>query len=95
MIDIQVRSESGQVVASARGFPWTQELIDLDPSAFPLLAGLCAYLDTIFNQRQIPMLLQELERAAGAIPEPSAAETRRFAAMVEEGRHLYRWFVGD
>ncbi|GID28037.1 hypothetical protein [Paractinoplanes brasiliensis] len=96
MIDLQVRRESRQIVARARGFEWTQELIDLDPAAFPMVAGLCAYLDTVFNQRQIPILLAELERLpTGVIPEPARAEVRRLAALVEEGQHLYLWFCGD
>jgi hypothetical protein len=96
VIDLQVCGESGRIVASSHGFEWTQELIDLDPAVFPMLAGLCAYLDTVFNQRQIPLLLAELERLPpGLIPEPARAEVRRFAAVVEEGQHLYLWFRGD
>lgn len=96
VIDLQVRRESGQIVARSRGFEWTQELIDLDPAAFPMLAGLCAYLDTVFNQRQIPILLAELERLpAGLIPEPARANVRRFSSVVMEGQHLYLWFCGD
>ena len=96
MIDLQVREESGQIVASSRGFEWTQELISLDPTAFPMLAGLCAHLDTVFNQRQIPILLAELEQLpAGLVPEPARAEVRRFSTVVMEGRHLYLWFCGD
>jgi hypothetical protein len=96
MIDLQVREESGHVVSRARGFEWTQELIDLDRSLFPMLAGLCAFLDTVFNQRQVPMLLEELKKLpVGVIPEVAAAEVRRLAAMVEEGQHLYLWFCGD
>ena len=95
-MDLQVRDDFGRIVARARGFEWTQDLIDLDGSVFPMLAGLCAYLDTIFNQRQIPMLLAELERSpADLIPEPACAEIRRLAAVVEEGQHLYLWFCGD
>lgn len=61
-----------------------------------MLAGLCAYLDTVFNERQIPMLLAELERLpTGLIPEPALAEIRRFATLVQEGQHLYLWFLGD
>jgi len=71
VIDLQVRSESGRIVASSHGFEWTRELIDLDTAVFPMLAGLCAYLDTVFNQRQIPILLAELERLpAGLMPAP-------------------------
>ena len=96
VIDLQVRRESGQIVASSRGFEWTQGLIDLDPAAFPMLAGLCGYLDTVFNQSQIPLLLAELERLpAGLIPEPACAQVRRFSTVVMEGQHLYLWFCGD
>ena len=96
VIDLQVRSESGQIVASSRGFEWNQELIDLDPAAFPMLTGLCAYLDTVFNQRQIPLLLAELDQLPAAlIPEPARAEVRRFSTVVMEGQHLYLWFCGD
>jgi len=96
MIDLQVRAESGRVVADAPGFEWTQELIDLDGSAYPMLAGLCGFLDTVFNQRQIPMLLAELEWIpAGLIPEAACAEVRRLAAIVAGGQHLYLWFCGD
>ncbi|MEV4141253.1 hypothetical protein AB0J72_54940 [Dactylosporangium sp. NPDC049742] len=62
MIDLQVRDESGRVLEHASGFAWTQELIDIDSSVFPMLAGLCAYLDTVFNQRQLPLVLDELDR---------------------------------
>ncbi|BCJ65677.1 hypothetical protein GCM10009779_02810 [Polymorphospora rubra] len=83
-------------MARASGFEWTQELIDLDRAVYPMLAGLCAYLDTVFNERQIPMLLEELERLPdGVIPESAAAEIRRLAIMVQEGQHLYLWFCGD
>jgi hypothetical protein len=96
VIDLQVRRESGQIVVSSRGFEWTQELIDLDPVAFPMLAGLCAYLDTVFNQRQIPVLLAELERLpAGLIPEAARADVRRLSNVVMDGQHLYLWFCGD
>jgi hypothetical protein len=88
--------DSGRVLASAGGFEWTQDLIDLDRSVYPMLAGLCAFLDTVFNQRQVPMLLAELERLpSGVIPAAAVAEIRRFAAMVEKGQHRYLWFVGD
>ena len=60
VIDLQVRKESGQIVGDASGVSTgPKRHIDLDPAAFPMLAGLCAYLDTAVNQRQIPLLLAE------------------------------------
>jgi hypothetical protein len=100
MIDLQVRDESGRVVergARGTGMAWTQEFIDLDSSEYPMLGGLCAYLDTVFNQRQLHMLLQELDRlpAGAVIPEHSRAEIRRLAALVKTESHRYLWFCGD
>ncbi|MCO8270597.1 hypothetical protein M1L60_08295 [Actinoplanes sp. TRM 88003] len=97
MIDVQVRSENGSILEhGTHGIEWTQDLIDLDAATFPMLAGLCAYLDTIFNQRQVYQLLDELQRLpTGVIPEPATTEIQRLATKVGEGQHLYLWFCGD
>ncbi|GIF70382.1 hypothetical protein Ais01nite_84170 [Asanoa ishikariensis] len=61
-----------------------------------MLFGLCAYYDTSFNRRQLPLLLADLDRLPpGVIPEPAVAEIRRPAAVTVAGPHLYLWFVGD
>ncbi|MFY1687329.1 hypothetical protein [Plantactinospora sp. WMMB782] len=98
MIDLQVRTEVGDIVARGdRGFEWTQEFIDLDRSAYPLLSGVCAYLDTVFNQRQVPMLAEELDRLpqGRVLSEASRTEIRRLCAVVSERSHHYLWFLGD
>ncbi|RKR85928.1 hypothetical protein BDK92_0145 [Micromonospora pisi] len=85
------------VARGDRGFDWTREFIDLDRSAYPLLSGVCAYLDTVFNQRQVPMLVDELDRLpdGSVLSEESRGEIRRLCAMVRERSHHYLWFVGD
>jgi hypothetical protein len=98
VIDMQVRAERGAIVAHGRrGIQWSQELADLDQSAYPMLYGLCAYLDTIFNQRQIPLLLGELDRLPdGAVLDNECrAEIRRLAGIVLGEPHRYLWFAGD
>ncbi|WP_422741383.1 hypothetical protein ACN27B_21800 [Micromonospora sp. WMMD754] len=98
MIDIQVRTERGETLArGARGFDWSQELIDLDPSAFPMLSGLCAFLDTMFNERQLPLLIDELDRLPPgvALDDGSRTEIRRLCAVARTGSHRYLWFLGD
>ena len=97
MIGLQVRTELGEIVASVRGFEWTHEFIDLDRSVYPLLSGTCAYLDTVFNQRQVPMLLEELDRLppGRVLDEKSRGEIRELCAMVSERSHHYLWLVGD
>jgi hypothetical protein len=98
VIDIQVRGETGEVlVHGSYGLDWTQEFIDLDSSTYPMLAGLCAYLDAIFNERQVQLLLNELERlpVGVVIGERERDEIRRLAAVTQAGSHRYLWFVGD
>jgi hypothetical protein len=100
VIDLQVRDESGRILDHGErgtGLNWTQEFVDLDSSAYPMLAGICAYLDTIFNQRQLPLLLNELDRLPvdAVIPEESRVEIRRLAAVAQARSHLYLWFCGD
>ncbi|ABW12671.1 conserved hypothetical protein [Parafrankia sp. EAN1pec] len=98
VIDLQVRTECGTHIAhGARGFEWTQEFIDLDSSSFPALSGVCAFLDTVFNERQIPLLLKELDRlpAGKVLGEESRSEIRRLCSVAAEERHRYLWFLGD
>ncbi|WP_431948058.1 hypothetical protein [Micromonospora marina] len=98
MIDMQVRTEQGTVVArGSRGFDWSQELIDLDPSDYPMLGGLCAYLDTMFNVRQLPSLIDELDRlpVGVALDDESRTEIRRLCEVTRLDSHRYLWFLGD
>ncbi|MEU1965659.1 hypothetical protein ABZ541_13280 [Micromonospora sediminicola] len=98
MIDMQVRTEQGEILArGARGFDWSQELIDLDPSAYPMLSGLCAFLDTMFNERQLPLLIDELDRLPSgiALHDESRAEIRRLCEVARMEPHRYLWFLGD
>lgn len=95
---MQVRTGQGTIVARGnRGFDWSQELIDLDPSAYPMLSGLCAFLDTMFNVRQLPSLIDELDRlpAGVALDEESRTEIRRLCELTEAEAHRYLWFLGD
>lgn len=98
MIDLQVRDESGRILArGTRGLDWSQEFIDLDSSAYPMLAGICAYLDAIFNSRQIPLLLGELQRlpTGAVLTEQERTDIRRLAEVAQAEPHRYLWFLGD
>ncbi|MGN9807085.1 hypothetical protein [Micromonospora sp. L32] len=98
MIDMQVRTEQGAIVAEGnRGFDWSQDLIDLDRSAYPMLSGLCAFLDTMFNLRQLPSLLDELDRLPSgvALDDESRTEIRRLCEVAQMEPHRYLWFLGD
>ncbi len=93
---MQVRTEQGAIVArGSRGIEWSQELIDLDRSAYPMLGGLCAFLDTMFNLRQLPSLIDELDRLPDgfALDDESRTEIRRLCEVVEMESHRYLWFL--
>jgi hypothetical protein len=60
-----------------------------------MLAGRCPYADTVFNSRQRPMLLEELDRLSAERDGPWVDRMRAICRMTEERPHRYVWFVGD
>jgi hypothetical protein len=97
VINIQVRRElCGQVVARAAcGLAWETMLGDLDQAAFPLLGALDPYGDAVFNGRQIPALLRELDRLPPERGGAWADEVRALCGLVLQRMHHYLVFVGD
>lgn len=98
MINVQVRSGSGEIVR--RGgvrIDWLETIQHVDESEFPFLAGLLPYADTMFNSRQASWLRQEVsDRSVREIlGHESAAAIEELCRQVESGSHLYLWFVGD
>jgi hypothetical protein len=97
VISIQVRRElCGQVAARAAcGLSWETALGDLDQAAFPLLGALDPYGDAVFNRRQIPALLRELDRLPPERSDAWADEARTLCGLVLQMVHHYLVFVGD
>ncbi|MGW5277519.1 hypothetical protein ACWEQP_34345 [Streptomyces sp. NPDC004044] len=93
---MQVRGDSGNVVARAEGgVERTAAFAGLDPAVFPMLWALTPYGDAVFNQRQVPLLLAELDRLPAACGGDWVGQARELCRVVERGMHLYLWFVGD
>jgi hypothetical protein len=91
-----VRGDSGDIVAHAlAGVKWTSAFADLDPAGFPMLFALTPYGDAVLNQRQMPLLLAELDRLPAACGGDWVAQARELCQVVERGLHLYLWFIGD
>lgn len=83
-------------MARARaGVEWTAAFATLDPKEFPMLWALTPYGDAVFNQRQMPLLLAELDRLPAACAGEWVAQVRELCRVVDRGLHLYLWFVGD
>lgn len=98
MIDIEVRSENGGVLARGRGrgIAWGSETIaELDRSQFPMLAGICPYEDTVFNSWQRPMLLAELDLLPPERQGPWVEALRELCRTAAEAPHRYVWLLGD
>ncbi|MFI7547652.1 hypothetical protein [Actinoplanes sp. NPDC049599] len=96
MINMAVRGDSGNVVASAKaGVEWTAGFADLDPAEFPMLWALTPYGDAVFNQRQVPLLLAELDQLPANLGGDWVAQAIELCRVVERGLHLYLWFIGD
>jgi hypothetical protein len=96
MIGMSVRGDRGNVVARAEcGLEWFQTLADLDPVEFPMLAGLDPYADAVFNSRQVPVLLAELDRLPAERGGPWVDAVRDLCRVAGQRVHRYVWFVGD
>jgi hypothetical protein len=87
---------SGRVVARAGcGLPWEITLGGLDQAAFPMLGALDPYGDAIFNHRQIPALLAELDRLPVERGGAWVAEVRALCEVASQRAHRYILFIGD
>lgn len=98
MINAQVRTESGEIVL--RGIcrlDWTATLQWIDANQFPLLSGMLPYADTVFNSRQAERLRREVSSQAvcDILGRDTVVEIERLCLRVENGSHLYLWFLGD
>lgn len=98
MINLQVRTESGEAVfRGTSGVEWTEALRGIDPGEFPLLGSLLPFADTMFNSRQTERLRKEVSSPAALeiVGADAAREIERLCLEVESGSHLYLWFLGD
>ncbi|PAZ13714.1 hypothetical protein CLM62_22845 [Streptomyces sp. SA15] len=98
MINLQVRSENGDIVSSGScGLEWTESLGRIDADEFPFLGSLLPYADTMFNSRQTERLRREIahQSVRELLGPDTVAEIERLCLQVEEGSHLYLWFLGD
>ncbi|TMR99784.1 hypothetical protein [Nonomuraea basaltis] len=98
MINVQVRTESGEIVlrGSCR-MDWIATLQHIDEDKFPFLGSLLPYADTMFNSRQAERLRKEIanQSVREILGEDSVAEIERLCLEVESRSHLYLWFLGD
>ncbi|MFC6600149.1 hypothetical protein [Kitasatospora paranensis] len=74
---------------------WSGALAGLEQAGFPMLGGLLPYAEAVFNQRQVPVLISELDRLPDELRGPWVDEVRILGQVVLEGPHRYLWFVGD
>ncbi|MFJ2724654.1 hypothetical protein [Streptomyces collinus] len=93
---MQVRGALGDIVARAQaGVEWTDAFAGLDAAAFPMLSALIPYGDAMFNYRQVPSLLAELDRLPDACGGSWVVQAREMCHVVLNGSHRYLWFLGD
>ncbi|MGW4567197.1 hypothetical protein ACWEN3_34020 [Streptomyces sp. NPDC004561] len=86
MINIQVRGDSGRPVARAQaGLSWTDLIPALDQVNFPMLWALSPYGDAVFNERQVPLLVAELDRLPETCGGAWVNQTRELCQVVQNG----------
>jgi hypothetical protein len=105
-ITIRLRTEfQGTVtVADPNGgtFDWTDDIDRLIPfgdPTFRCLGVIDRYGDTVFNQLQIPYLLEDLARLdRSSATEAEEEGLRRLEVLARaclDDIHVYLWFIGD
>ncbi|MCL7425337.1 hypothetical protein [Streptomyces sp. YS415] len=93
---MNVRIGLGQPIARAQvGLEWTDLLPALDSVHFPMLWALDPYGDAVFNERQVPLLLAELDRLPEAYCGEWVGQARELCQVVQSGTHRFLCFVGD
>jgi len=94
---MQVRSETGHVLARGGArLDWAEDTVaGLDPAAFPMLAGICPFEDTVFNSFQRQMLVAELDRLPVERQGPWAEALRSMCRIAAGDSHRYVWLLGD
>ncbi|MFJ5850146.1 hypothetical protein [Streptomyces sp. NPDC092903] len=98
MINAQVRTEGGEIVLRGScGLDWMETVQRIDEDKFPFLSSLLPYADTMFNSGQVERLRREIahQSVREIIGQESAAEIETLCLQVENGSHLYLWFLGD
>ena len=103
---VRVTGDAGSVVDELRASVDVGvicEVVQAADEQYPVLAGLDEYDDTVFNGRQVSMLVDELARFAGTTDDvallAAIAEVVRLAGLVMPARqrpgHRRLVFVGD
>ena len=97
MIHVQVRKETGEVIARGTGWLDWADLQSIDAEGFPFLGSLLPFADTMFNSRQTERLRKEVtdRSVIEILGHDLVTEIERLCRQVENGSHLYLWFVGD
>jgi hypothetical protein len=98
VITVQIQSELGEVVAGPI-FWECPPLPGVNDGRFPCLRFVDPYGDTIFNQLQIPIVLQDLRLlAATALEQDQVSQIRNVEELIEpyaQNAHFYLKLIGD
>ncbi|GEL98047.1 hypothetical protein CTE05_15940 [Cellulomonas terrae] len=95
-----VRNEAGERVDGSGWIAWKVPSGVLSLRDTPLLIGVDAYGNTVFNRHQIRRQLPgELEHLREKVTDAESAamfdELERLMAVATERVHRYLWFLGD
>jgi hypothetical protein len=102
-INVQIGSEQGEVLGEVHD-PWnlTEHLLPAySDSNWSCLRFVDRIGDAVFNQMQVPVLLNEIRRRIEALPDRDVRARKHATAILRlieefEGRvHTYVRFVGD
>ena len=97
-IDVEWKDERGRRLARYEGPPLTQSLVSRAPLTSVCLRFIDPYGNTIFNQQQLPVLLEEVRSLAASTRDGQGDVLLALARFLEQARdkvHTYVHFLGD
>lgn len=99
MIRVDVRSSSGDILASVAADPrFDPVLFGVDRTEYPILGHIDPYGDTILNEMQVRSLLKEIARLG---PGDKLVPVQFRASLVDLCEkslvhpHRFLWFIGE
>ena len=98
-LEVRIEDETGRVEGPTWWHPRSSELLCQFGSATACLRFIDPYGDTIFNQLQLPVLIDEVQAFMEAAPDPEARSALHslieFLDRARDQPHIYVRFFGD
>ena len=94
-VDVEWQDENGRALSAYSGPPLTWKVLKRAPAGWTCVSFIDPVGDTTFNQRQIDVLVGELEEWANSDNDPALRHLLNFVSHGRGRVHTYLKFIGD